>query len=240
MQFRQQVGPPPQHLVEQRRGADDARQAAGLRRLQAQQPDDIGAVGVIGQPRRGLVAAMRRPGHSPRRYPSHGQGYGPSRSATPARRASCQGRNRRWRIAGHVQRSTGMPRTRMKPAACSTALRICWTSGSRAGTCRSVGPMAAMSMPVASSRCTAASSAAISVAESGRIQSVRRAISGPYQTAGPEIGRNSGPMAAAFIGCLPSLRRRPGPPPYGTVTATLAWRREGAASPAEQEGVSRP
>ena len=83
-----------------------------------------------------------------------------------------------------------------------------------------------MSMPVASSRATAASSAAISAAVSGRIQSLRAAISGPYQSGGPL-------RAVMAMPAFPVVSRRG--PSDACLSASRALHR-GASSAGKQEG----
>jgi hypothetical protein len=74
---------------------------------------------------------------------------------------------------------------------------------------QSFGPIAAMSMPVASSRATAASSSPISAAVSSLIQSLRFDISAPVQTCGPASGFSAviSPVATSFIGAFLALCR---------------------------------
>jgi hypothetical protein len=88
----------------------------------------------------------------------------------------------------------------MNPVSCSTAWLISFARARRPGASMSVAPIAAMSMPLASSRATAVSNAAISAAVSCLIQSVRCAISGPRQTWRPDTGRSVG-----ATGAMPSI-----------------------------------
>ena len=168
---------PAQHLVEQRPARDDRGFAAGLRRLQAQQSNDVGGVAVIGEPRCGLIAAMFRPRvvgadvlhmaedvahrvlrHRLAQHRAETEIGDRTLPHAPALDAECRARNG---SRGRAARLRGS-----RPPAAAGPARS-----------RSLGPIAAMSMPVASSRFTAASSSAISALVSGRIQSVRCAIS---------------------------------------------------------------
>ncbi len=121
-----QVGAPRAQLVVQRGRRDQRRQPAAPRRLQAQQADDVGRIGVEGLPFVGLVDAHVRIAGRQARGRARAPAHGPARSAIAPRPGGTPSRRRRWRSggapsrppAGHATaRSRGPPANRGAGAA---------------------------------------------------------------------------------------------------------------------------
>ena len=182
----QQVGPAAAHLVEDRGRAHQRRQAAGLRRLEAQQADDVAGVGVKGL----ALVASGRCGHWDRPTSSPRSCTWPSTWPLPF----CERALPRWApspknavAASRIdQRSTGRPRSSRKPRPFSTSSRTRAVSLRPERRQREVAGRDRGDVGLArGQRLGRRLDLGDLGGASGISQSSRRDISGPYQAAAP-------------------------------------------------------